>query len=164
MQIRDALRDLFRHMEWADATVWSAVHKLRSDDKRLRDLLSHLHMTQRAFLDVWLRKEFDRGFLKERTFREVEDMARAGHADAMEFVESIGEERLDEPAVLPWAGRFATSPAVTTLGETMLQITSHSTYHRGQVNMRMRELGGEPPLVDFIAWLWLGRPQPDWPV
>ncbi len=39
----------------------------------------------------------------------------------------------------------------------------HSTHHRGQVAARLRELGGEPPLVDFIAWLWWKRPEPEWP-
>jgi hypothetical protein len=32
----------------------------------------------------------------------------------------------------------------------------------GQVNVRLRELGCEPPLVDFIAWIWLGQPSADW--
>ncbi|HLG57803.1 MAG TPA: hypothetical protein VI485_20835 [Vicinamibacterales bacterium] len=41
-------------------------------------------------------------------------------------------------------------------------MTSHSTYRRGQVNERFREVGGEPPLVDDIAWIWFGRPEPDW--
>jgi len=38
----------------------------------------------------------------------------------------------------------------------------HSTHHRGQVNARLRELGGEPPLADFIVWLWWGRPAASW--
>ena len=38
----------------------------------------------------------------------------------------------------------------------------HSTYHRGQVNVRLRELGGEPQLVDFIAWVWEGKPRAVW--
>lgn len=37
-----------------------------------------------------------------------------------------------------------------------------ATYHRGQVNTWLRELGLEPPLVDFIAWVWFGKPAPDW--
>jgi uncharacterized damage-inducible protein DinB len=41
-------------------------------------------------------------------------------------------------------------------------MSSHSTYHRGQVNSILRQLGAEPPLTDFIAYLWLGRPDPDW--
>jgi hypothetical protein len=34
-------------------------------------------------------------------------------------------------------------------------------YHRGQVATRLRERGGEPPLTDFIAWIWMHRPAPD---
>ena len=67
---------------------------------------------------------------------------------------------------LPWAAgltkRFGREPAPATLAETAFQVASHSTYHRGQVNTRLRELGAEPPLVDYIAWLWLGRPAAEW--
>jgi uncharacterized damage-inducible protein DinB len=52
---------------------------------------------------------------------------------------------------------------MTTLGETMLQIASHSTHHRAQNNSQLRELGAKPPLVDYIAWLWSGRPDAEWP-
>ena len=45
-----------------------------------------------------------------------------------------------------------------------MQVALHSTYHRGQINARIRELGGEPPLTDFIAWVWAGKPQPSWPL
>jgi uncharacterized damage-inducible protein DinB len=38
----------------------------------------------------------------------------------------------------------------------------HSSYHRGQVAQRLRELGEEPPLSDFIAWIWMDRPGADW--
>lgn len=158
----NTLRDLFRHMAWADAVVWTAVHHLGADDKRLRDLLSHLHLTQRAFLDVWTAKSFDGGSRKEPTFAEVEVIGRAYHRDSAEFMDTLDDASLDQPMNLPWAQRFIKGASGTTLGETMLQITSHSTYHRGQANMRIRELGADPPLVDFIAWLWLGRPDARW--
>jgi uncharacterized damage-inducible protein DinB len=79
----------------------------------------------------------------------------------------LGRQDLSRPLVVPWArmvesrlGRKAEEPS---LGETLLQVVMHSTYHRGQVNTRLRELGGEPPLTDYIVWVWLGKPQPDWP-
>jgi len=49
-----------------------------------------------------------------------------------------------------------TEPA--SLAETLFQVPAHSTYHRGQVNALIRNAGGEPPLVDFIVWVWLGKP------
>jgi uncharacterized damage-inducible protein DinB len=38
----------------------------------------------------------------------------------------------------------------------------HTQHHRGQVCTRLREVGGEPPTVDFIVWLWENRPDPTW--
>src|SRR5437773_1363713 len=60
------------------------------------------------------------------------------------------------------AVRLGRPPSPVTLAQTMLQVTSHSSHHRGQVNVRLRELGCEPPLIDFITWLWLGKPSADW--
>ena len=37
-----------------------------------------------------------------------------------------------------------------------------SGYHRGQVARRLRELGVEPPLTDFIAWAPMDRPAAEW--
>jgi len=47
-------------------------------------------------------------------------------------------------------------------GETLMPVASHSTHHRGQVCARIRELGSEPPLTDFIAWIWSSRPAASW--
>lgn len=49
------LRDLYRHMEWADASVWQAVLKSEAalTDQKLRDYFYHLHLVQRAFLKAW---------------------------------------------------------------------------------------------------------------
>jgi uncharacterized damage-inducible protein DinB len=46
--------------------------------------------------------------------------------------------------------------------DAMYQVVSHSSYHRGQVNTRIRKIGGEPPLTDFIAWIWRGKPSSEW--
>jgi uncharacterized damage-inducible protein DinB len=71
---------------------------------------------------------------------------------------------MTRPVVMPWAEEAARQRGMTprrpTLAETVFQVTSHSTYHRGQVNARLRAVGGEPPLVDYIAWIWFGRPEP----
>ena len=164
MQIGTALRDLMRHMEWADAIVWTAVRKLEgADDPRLAELLNHLHMTQSAFLTAWNDQPFERGFWKDRSLRESEAMARDYHRQAAGFMAVLEDRSLDRVVNLPWAERFAKGAQATTLGETILQITSHSTHHRGQVNTRIREVGGTPPLVDYIAWLWMGRPTAAWP-
>jgi len=50
-----------------------------------------------------------------------------------------------------------------THAESVVQVAMHTTYHRGQVATQIRALGGEPPLTDFVVWIWLGKPEPEWP-
>lgn len=167
MNIND-LNELFRHMEWADASVWRAV--LASDaaraDTKLRELSYHVHMVQRAFLRVW---QGETRYTRFPTFEDNSSLiewARGYYPDAFAQLKSWTDDDLSQPLNVPWASRLTKplgrEPANTTLGQTAQQVALHSLYHRGQVNARLRELGGEPPLVDYIAWLWLGRPDADW--
>jgi uncharacterized damage-inducible protein DinB len=167
----DLLRQLIRHMEWADAEVWRAVmaHEPAREDQRLRDLLGHLHGVQRVFLLVWQKQPLNlsRGWPEFASAAALASWARTYYAEANRFLDTIDEAALNGEVVLPFVtlmeAKTRRTFAATTLGETIFQVTSHSTYHRGQVNARLREIGGQPPLVDYIAWIWFGRPEPNWP-
>jgi uncharacterized damage-inducible protein DinB len=78
------------------------------------------------------------------------------------FVVVVTVDGLDRKFRMPWATFYeqqAKQPAGThTLGESVLQVFLHTQHHRGQVCMRLRDVGGVPPTVDFIVWLWMGRP------
>ncbi len=162
------IQELFDHMQWADAVVWKAVlaSSTATEDAKLHEILYHLHIVQRAFLKVWRGESLDDGFPKFAEARALLEWASNYYAEAKIYLDTINEESLKQPTPLPWAAmvekRFGHKPENTTLGETALQVAMHTTYHRGQVNARLRELGGEPPLVDYIAWLWQGRPAAEW--
>ena len=164
-----AFTDLYRHMEWADSSVWTAVLASAEGktDKQLRDYFYHLHMVQYAFLRVWRGEPRETPF---PTFENAESLMRWGRAyygDGLADIATLTDASLREPMPVPWSAmlerRLGRKPETTTVGDTVLQVTLHSLYHRGQINARLKELGGVPPLVDFIAWVWLGRPVAIWP-
>ena len=170
MTLLAAVRPLFDHMEWADALIWRAVgdSAAAAEDKILHDRLFHIHATQHAFMRVWRGEELVfKGPDAYPGLDAVRQLARDFYAFAPAYVAAVAPEKVDDEMVLPWANYFAKRSGITarpsTLGETLLQLPSHSTYHRGQVNIRLREIGATPPLVDFIAWVWSGKPAPDWP-
>ena len=168
MKTLDLLLDLSRHMEWADATVWRAVLNCPAApaDERLKNYLHHIHMVQHAFMKVWNDQPYSGDAGKDFDLIELKSWAREFHQLANEYLPTVRENDLDAPMNMPWAKYLTKSlgrdPSGTSKGETIMQVAAHTTYHRGQVNARLRELGEKPPLVDFIAWLWLGRPEPDW--
>jgi uncharacterized damage-inducible protein DinB len=167
--VLSTIHDLFRHMAWADAKVWRTALTTpgAEEDRLLREKLWHVHMVQRAFLAIWRGSE--PAFEELSSFPDLRALAAWGrgyHDDVAPFLTTIEASALDRPLRLPWAARITAmlcvEPADPTLQETLFQVAMHSLYHRGQVNMRMRELGAEPPLVDYIAWIWIGRPAPEW--
>jgi uncharacterized damage-inducible protein DinB len=165
----DSLRELVEHMQWADALVWAAAlsNSGAADDLALRGKLFHTHMVQWAFLSVWDDRTLAAPPSESPELPETLKAARDYYSELAAFFSALGEDELKRPVALPWAGGFARrigrEPATPSLAETILQVVMHSTYHRGQVNTRLRELGIEPPLTDYIAWIWFGRPEAQWP-
>jgi uncharacterized damage-inducible protein DinB len=155
-------------MEWADATVWKTV--LTSDaakaDDKVRDCFYHLHLVQRGFLRAWRGEPLEGPLPTFNDLQSLIEWARTFYGEAMTYLGTLSDGKAAEELSVPWASiveqRLGRAPEKTTIGETVLQVVLHSQYHRGQVNARLRSLGLEPPLVDYIAWIWLGRPKAVW--
>lgn len=183
MNFLSHLQDQFRHTEWADAMVWRTALSvdMALADETLRARLHHIHQVQRVFLSVWQgafahlqdsneRRQAVMAWVNKGNELRGTDLLTWGqtyHHDVQSYVRGLSEDDLAQVVTLPWgemvAARIGQSPAPSTRAETLQQVTMHSAYHRGQVNTRLRELGAEPPLVDFIAWVWLGKPPVQWP-
>ena len=167
MYQQELLRQLCAHMEWADATVWSAILGVDEarEDQRLRDKLHHLHETQQAYLGMWTGQP-PRSAERADSLAAVHEWAKTFYAGAQSFVDATGAQALAEPvsgAFVERMQQYLGPPQGTvTLGDTVMQVVSHTTHHRGQVMTRLRELGGTPPLVDYVIWLWTGTPAAAW--
>jgi uncharacterized damage-inducible protein DinB len=164
------IRELFQHMEWADALVWRVAlsSPVVAGDSVIRDRLLHMHIVQHGFLRLWRQEPLPK-LPQHSDFPELKDLAswcREYHARAAAFLTEIDDASLEKLIGIPWADQVAAqlgrAAAPVTLGQTMMQVTSHTSHHRGQVNARVRELGSEPPLIDFIMWIWAGGPSADW--
>ena len=169
MSYRDAVVDLYRHQSWADAAVWRAVMACPAamTDAAVQDRLAHIHLVQRVYLQGWQATEFDPVV---PAFADAASRMRWGHEHhqaVTPFIEALDADRLDEAFPLPWSEMIEKNlgrpPAPVKLVETLLQVPMHSTYHRGQIATRMRELGCEPAATDFILWVFVGKPAAEWP-
>lgn len=163
------LSELSRHMEWADAWIWRTALRIEEarHDERMRRLLHHAHAVQWVYLRLWRDEPVDVAELE--AFPDLPSIHRWGrdyHLEFGRFAQTVDRDELGREIVVPWAEELRERHEdvhPTSLRQSMLQVALHSTYHRGQINTRIRELGGEPPLTDFVAWIWAGQPEAEWP-
>jgi uncharacterized damage-inducible protein DinB len=156
------LHDLYTHQAWADAEHWKALeaHPAALEDDTIRKRLHHLYEAQRAFLFISRKIKLDRhdyGIIYDMPV--LKDLTKCNHEEAAEFLNNATDEQLNDVVTIPW---FKDPPISITIEQALTQTALHSHYHRGQNAARLRELGGNPPLTDFILWLWKEKPEPEW--
>ena len=81
-------------------------------------------------------------------WRKVEDGQKA-------FLEGLSAERLAQTISYV---NFAGEAWRYSLGDALLHVANHGTYHRGQVVTLLRQLGKEPIGTDYLRWIDEGTP------
>ena len=166
-----ATEDLLDHMEWADSLIWNVVlaSPTAVTDIALKDRLYHIHVTQHAFLQVWLGLSTAQ-LPASNTFDMLSlgSWARSFYIEARHDKSWLSSDALDRrvpDSLLSKAKeRLGVGSAEPKLVDTLIQVILHTTHHRGQVCTRLRELGCEPPLSEYFVWVWCGKPAADWSV
>lgn len=157
------LRELYLHQEWADVEHWRAfeAYPAALADQKIRERLHHIHLVQSAFLWVVGPRTEELVFMKVEDYANMADVkasARKYHSEIAAMLERIDDDRLAEEIEVPWFQ----PPLQISVRHALMQAAMHSHYHRGQNATRLRELGGVPPVTDFIVWLRDGQPAARW--
>lgn len=163
------IADLLEHMQWADSLIWRAIisSSVAAEDANLHARLYHLHLTQHAFLQVWRGQSAPLPAADSLDATALARWAQDFYSEAIPAISKFDDEALSsqvQGALLSKAEeRLGPGTLAPTIGDTVIQVVLHTTYHRGQINMRLRELGYEPPLTEHFVWVWRGKPKAEWP-
>jgi uncharacterized damage-inducible protein DinB len=161
MTMIDHLRELLAHAEWANAIFFHTWGKGPArDNEEMRRRVSHVVGVQDGFLSVLSGQQ--PGGPSEGpppSFEQLRARAKSSHAGLRTFAEKLDDATLTRTVRIPW---FPEPPCIISVAEALVQAAMHTQHHRGQLMTRLKDFGGEPKNVDWIIWLWKGRPQGRW--
>jgi hypothetical protein len=108
MELKDYIDDLFKHMEWADATLWTSVLDSAQtlDDSLIFDRLYHIHSVQRAFLYIW--HAIPINVPPHSEFTDLNAMlrwTREYYDEITKFTEELGGKGLNRNVIIPGSER-----------------------------------------------------------
>ena len=163
---------LYRYDRWANHRVLQAASAL-SQEQFTRDLGGSFHSVRDTIVHIfggeWIWLTYWN--LPSHTFAELVTLRTKRDAlfqpdlfpdlnairqkwsevekQQIEFVNKVTDAALEK--MLPYRD------TQLTLAHLMQHMANHSTYHRGQVSMMMRQLGADPVATDFARFLLMGR-------
>jgi uncharacterized damage-inducible protein DinB len=169
---KDDIQLLYEYDRWANNRVLHAVSTLSADEFRrdlggsfrsVRDTLVHIIGSEWAWLTYWKEPFPSSAFLTDLWTREdalfnpnaFPDLAAVQlkwaevEREQVEFVNRVTNESLQR--MLP------VYETHISLAHLLQHLANHSTYHRGQVALMMRQLAAKPLATDFAMFLMEGR-------
>jgi uncharacterized damage-inducible protein DinB len=149
MNTIEHLRQLFNYNDWANRRIITALKENYSD--RARRILAHLLITEREYFERLYGKDstgFD--FWPDLSLEECGTLARETAERYEKLLRRFEEEGLNLTA------QYRTSEGVwheNTFRELLTHVAFHSSIHRGNIILKLREEGFPPPKTDYIIYL-----------
>ena len=150
MTALEQLRRLWHHCAWADVALLAALEL--PDDLPPTALREYAHIVGAE--EVWLSRLEGRPAnaavwpdLDLPAARALAERVRAGYAA---FLSTLDDARLtSHVAYTNTTGRSFETP----LGDILLHVMLHGQYHRGKVNLLLRQADLAPAPVDYIGFV-----------
>ena len=173
---KDDIQLLYEYDRWANNRVLQAVSTLSAEEftrdlggsfRSVRDTLVHIVGCEWGWLTCWKEPSPSPTFVMDFWTRHhaafnpdaFPDLAAVHlkwaevEREQVEFVNRVTNESLGQSLtkMLP------VHTKQISLAHLMQHLANHSTYHRGQVALMMRQLAAEPLATDFAIFLMEGR-------
>ena len=149
MDTLEHLRQLFAYNDWANRRIIAALKKTESE--KARKILAHLLVTEKEYFERLYGKDstgFD--FWQDLSLIDCEKLARETAERYEKLLRGFEEKNLETIA------GYKTSEGVpfeNTFRELLTHVVFHSSIHRGNIILKLREEGFAPPKTDYIIYL-----------
>ncbi|OZB91300.1 DinB family protein [Paenibacillus sp. XY044] len=145
------IRSMFDQLYWADRRILDALEGVGDAEAEAVRLLSHILRAEQVWftrlqgldsnhLPLWPNDSLD---YCKRLAEETREAFAAYFAE-------LTHERLDD--VITYTNQFGRSYR-TSVRDILTHLALHGQYHRGQINLRLRNAGAEPINVDYITFV-----------
>jgi uncharacterized damage-inducible protein DinB len=139
---------LYQYNLWATRRVLGTLQRQNVSDEKIMQLMGHVIAAQY----LWLHriKGLPAPKVKlwgEYTLNQVTEMAEEIGQQWIAFVESTN----DFDRQLTYTN-YVNEPYTNNVENIMIHLVNHSSYHRAQVAMLLRQKGYEPINTDFITY------------
>ena len=147
--MRDHFLKLFKYNDWANRRIFDAASRVGNIDSKALAILNHIVLVQRLWLDRIQGVSIAYRYWDPAPISEILEGSDFSSRDWVQFLSVVSAD--------DWNRRISYVnsrgvPFVNSLEEVITQVINHSTHHRAQVSLLIRQAGQQPPVLDFISF------------
>ena len=139
---------LYQYNQWANKRVFDCLQRQEVKDEKTLTIMSHVV----SALFIWLSRIEGKSpaaypLVQQYSLEELSKMNSEITNRWLKFVEE--HDSFDRVLVY---NNYVGDPYENNVEQIMIHLVNHSTYHRGQVALLLRQNGLEPINTDFITY------------
>lgn len=144
------IQRLYDYMCWANDYLLDTIHQ-SDDNPELLRLYSHILFSEQIWLTRLKGEDSSQLVIwAESDYEQCKQMLEVNKEQLKSYLASLDEAKiLENVTYTTSAGQQYTN----TIEEILQHVALHGQYHRGQINLKLRELGYEPVNVDFLTFI-----------
>jgi uncharacterized damage-inducible protein DinB len=145
----ETFRRLWDHAAWADELLLSELGAMHPPPALAWREYAHVLGAESVWLDRLLQRPTRYAVWPELSIAEASSLATSLRAEYSAYIAALSPDALD--VKVPYvnsAGRSFETPA----GDMLLQVALHGQYHRGKINLLLRQAHLPPTPTDYITF------------
>jgi uncharacterized damage-inducible protein DinB len=146
----DHLNRLWSHATWADNALLNVFEGAKTVPAEVLVELAHVVGAEETWLSRLEGRKTALPIWPELSREELLEAARRVQSGYAKYFASLRDDDLSRP--VPYTNSVGKS-FLTPIEDILLHVVLHGQYHRGKVNLMLRQSGAQPAPVDFIAYV-----------
>jgi len=139
---------LYQYNVWCNQRVLSAIKRQSVADEKILSVLGHIVAAQYLWLHrIKALPPADVKLWGNYSLHELDEMAAHIGKEWVDFIQSTDD--FNRELVYK---NYTNDPYINNVEQIMIHLVNHSSYHRGQIAMLLRQKGFEPVNTDYITY------------
>jgi len=139
---------------WANRRTLDSLAQVADREPKAVTLMAHAYTSWQFWLDRMAGVESEVDWFPEISLEECRKFADRIEERSREFAAGLQEKDLEREVTVR---RRDGSRVTLKIRDILLQLVTHCTHHRGQINLLVRGAGGEPVQALYIQYTLAGR-------
>jgi len=150
MNTLDYFKRLFTYNDWANQRYLDTFASMEEIPERLKLLLTHTLVAQQLWLSR-LKGDSSQGLdiWEVQSLEQMRAVSAESSKELMDYLKACEPNDID---CLCNYNNTKGVPFKTPVGDIIIHVANHGTYHRPQLATLLRQMDIDPPVTDYIAF------------